>query len=117
MDRHLTIVKEKSHLIVLIILINFVCFLGFEVILNPANCSDWNTYMHDNQRSGVSNEKLNFPLKENWQYISKHAPQPAWPSPAKTDYWHREANLKPRVTYDRAYHLVSAGEFVYFGSS
>jgi len=79
--------------------------------------SDWNTYMHDNQRSGVSNEKLNFPLSESWQYISKHRSQPAWPSPAKTDYWHRETNIKPRVTYDRAYHVVSSGNYVYFGSS
>ncbi len=117
MDRHLTIFKEKSQLIIVAILIGFVYIFGAEVILSSANCSDWTTYMHDNKRSGVSNEKLNFPLKENWQYISPHAPQPAWPSPAKTDYWHRKANLKPRVVYDRAYHVVSAGKFVYFGSS
>jgi len=98
-------------LIVTFNLLSSFCFndLGISV--------DWNTYMHDNHRSGVSNEKLNFPLSESWQYVSKHAPQPAWPSPAKTDYWHRETNIKPRVTYDRAYHVVSAGNYAYFGSS
>jgi outer membrane protein assembly factor BamB len=100
--------------IILFTVLNLLSPYGFNDL---ASCSDWNTYMHDNQRSGVSNEKLNFPLSESWQYISRHAPKPAWPSPAKIDYWHREANIKPRVTFDRAYHVVSAGNLIYFGSS
>ena len=103
--------------IFLISIIIVLKLLIIDISNNFLLCGDWNTYMHDNQRSGISNEKLNFPLSENWQYVSKHAPQPAWPSPAKTDYWHREANIKPRVTYDRAYHIVSSGQYVYFGSS
>jgi len=33
------------------------------------------------------------------------------------DYWHRLRNLSPRVTYDRASHVVAAGGLVYFSSS
>ena len=110
-------IKYQATLKVFLFFMIFINALFFYGANKPATCGDWNTYMHDSQRSGVSNEKLNFPLTENWQYISKHVPQPAWPSPAKTDYWHREANIKPRVTYDRAYHVVSAGDYVYFGSS
>ncbi|MBN1348711.1 PQQ-binding-like beta-propeller repeat protein, partial [candidate division KSB1 bacterium] len=62
-------------------------------------------------------EKLQPPFFEQWRYYARHAPAPAWPPPAKTDYWHREANIKPRVIYDRAYHVVSGGEKLYFGAS
>lgn len=86
-------------------------------MFNQVNSADWPTYQHDNQRSAKTTERLSFPLFEQWQYISRHAPQPAWPRPAKTDYWHREDNLKPRVIFDRAYHVVSVGDAVYFGSS
>ncbi len=78
---------------------------------------DWTTYQNDNQRSGISSCDLKPSLKLNWHYKSIAAPAPAWPAPAKTDFWHREANLKPRVIYDRAYHVVSVGDKVYFGSS
>lgn len=78
---------------------------------------DWSTYQHDNQRSGHTAEKLMLPLFENWQYQALTVPQPAWPEPAPTDYWHREANLKPRVIFDRAFHVVGAGDALYFGSS
>ena len=78
---------------------------------------DWPTYMHDNRRSGVSAEDLPDSLYTQWLYSAKNKPQPAWPEPAITDYWHRETDIKPRVIYDRAYHTVSAGDNVYFGST
>jgi outer membrane protein assembly factor BamB len=78
---------------------------------------DWPTYQNNNQRSGVSSTDLNSPLFLRWKYQAAIAPRPAWPDPAKTDFWHREANLKPRVVYDRAYHIISVGNKVYFGSS
>jgi outer membrane protein assembly factor BamB len=73
--------------------------------------------MHDNQRSGVTSENLQLPLGESWVYKTAHQPQPAWPPPAKQDFWHRHYNLRATVTYDRAYHVVAAGDMIFFGSS
>ncbi len=82
-----------------------------------AFAQDWPEYMNDNQRSGISSCKLKSSLNLEWHYKPVAAPAPAWPAPAKTDFWHREANLKPRVIYDRAYHAISVGDKVYFGTS
>ncbi|MBT6156718.1 MAG: PQQ-binding-like beta-propeller repeat protein [Planctomycetaceae bacterium] len=79
--------------------------------------ADWPTYLRDNQRSGISTDKLNAPLHAAWVYRSRHPPQPAWPAPAKQNFWHKKYNLKPRVIYDRAYHVVSDGNAAYFASS
>lgn len=79
--------------------------------------SDWPTYRHDNARSGVTDEALRPALEEAWVFQPGLAPQPAWPAPAPRDYWHRIGDLKPEVTYDRAFHAVAAGGCVYFASS
>ena len=78
---------------------------------------DWPTYMHDKQRSGVTAERLELPLNACWVYKATHQPQPAWPGPAKQDFWHRAFNLRATVTYDRAFHVVGAGDTIFFGSS
>jgi len=78
---------------------------------------DWPTYMHDNQRSGVTGERLPLPLREAWTHAARHAPRPAWPAPAKVDYWHKLTDLAARVTYDRAFHVAAVGDAVYFASS
>jgi outer membrane protein assembly factor BamB len=95
----------------------FVLFLV--VFGNPGitKAEDWPTFMHDNQRSGVTSEQLQPPLSESWVFKSVHHPQPAWPLPAKQDFWHRHYNLRATVTYDRAFHVVGAGDMVFFGSS
>ncbi len=77
----------------------------------------WPTYMHDNARSGVTHEKVALPLSKSWEYRTRVAPAPAWPPPANQDFWHNKYGLPARVTYDRAMHVVSDGERVYFGSS
>jgi len=82
-----------------------------------AAAEDWPTYQHDERRSGVTRERLDMPLRQRWVYRSRHAPQPAWPAPAKTDYWHSLPELSPRVTYDRAFHVAAVGDAVYLGSS
>jgi outer membrane protein assembly factor BamB len=97
--------------------IKFLWILCSLFFIHSALAEDWLTYQHDNHRSGVSPEKLTLPLFENWQYQAPTVPQPAWPDPAPTDFWHREANLKPRVIFDRAFHVVGAGDALYFGSS
>ncbi len=95
----------------------FVVLTGLLVFSN-AYGGDWPTYRHDNERSGISGEDLSVPLKLDWVYQSRYAPEPAWPDPAERD-WMRAPDdlLKPRVIYDRALHVVSAGDKVYFGSS
>ena len=77
----------------------------------------WPTYMHDIGRSGVTHEAVSLPLYKAWEYRTRVAPAPAWPPPANQDFWHDKHGLPARVTYDRAFHVVSEGERVYFGSS
>ena len=87
------------------------------VLCGASYGDDWPTYLHDNTRSGVTQEQLDVPLYEHWMFESRHAPRPAWPGPAKVDWWHRLRELRPVVTYDRAFHAVSSGDAVYFGST
>jgi len=82
-----------------------------------ARADEWPTYMNDAQRSGVSAQELKTPLNLQWEYVAKHHPRPAWPAPAETDYWHREANLKPRVIFDRTNHVVTNKGLLYFAST
>jgi len=79
--------------------------------------TDWPTYLRDNQRTGLAEQTLRFPLELHWRFHNPQAPQPAWPAPANQDFWHKKQRLKARVVYDRANHVVSVGNFVYFGSS
>jgi len=81
------------------------------------NVVAWPTYMRDNGRSGLTTAKLQTPLRLRWVHRAALPPSPAWPPPANQDFWHNKTSLKPRVTYDRAMHVVSDGSAVYFGSS
>ncbi|MBN2592511.1 MAG: PQQ-binding-like beta-propeller repeat protein [Sedimentisphaerales bacterium] len=89
------------------------------IFTNPAslNAEDWPTFMHDKHRSGVTNERLELPLNKSWVYKALHEPQPAWPEPAQQDFWHKQFNLRSTVAYDRAFHVVGAGDTIYFASS
>ncbi len=83
----------------------------------PLFAEDWPTYLHDAARSGVTKERLALPLYEQWVYKAAHAPVPAWPAPAKQDFWHEIRELRPVVTYDRAYHAVIAEGALYFATT
>ncbi|MFQ6130728.1 MAG: PQQ-binding-like beta-propeller repeat protein [Armatimonadota bacterium] len=80
-----------------------------------AGSDDWPTYMHDSARSGVSEAKLELPLRQQWVHQPTGPPQPAWPDP------HVEAVEgivePPRVKFDDAYYVAAADGAVYFGSS
>lgn len=78
---------------------------------------DWPMFLRDNVRSGTSPENLPLPLELVWSRQTRLPPMPSWPDEAKNDFWHNKYNLEERVTYDRAFHLVSVGPRVYFGSS
>ncbi len=78
--------------------------------------TDWPTYQRDNQRTGHSPDELPWPLNQQW-VVQVPRPRPAWPAPARQDFWHNKTKLDPRVTYDRANHVIAVGDAVWFGSS
>ena len=75
-----------------------------------AAAEDWQTYMHDRARSGVSQETLALPLGELWNYTPPAEPTRAWPSP-QPGY-----NELPKLAFDDATHVAMAGDTVFFGS-
>lgn len=89
-------------------------FPGIEPV--KPRVTDWPTYLRDNERTGLADEALQFPMRLRWVHEARHAPTPAWPPPAKKDYWNRRDH-HPRVIFDRAHHVVGVGGAVYFGTS
>jgi outer membrane protein assembly factor BamB len=80
--------------------------------------ADWPTYRHDNRRSGVSGETLAAEsLAAVWTYRSPQPPQPAWAGPAKWDAYAGIRPLRSMRNYDPVFHVIAAGDSVYFGSS
>jgi outer membrane protein assembly factor BamB len=89
--------------------------LFFVCAISSAN--DWTTYRNDISRSGVTTEALVPPLLESWTFKSVHAPRPAWPEPAKQDFWGAINSLSPTSTFDCAFQTVASAHAVYFASS
>ena len=77
----------------------------------------WPTYMHDNTRSGQTQEQLTLPLNRHWSYKTRYPLAPAWPLPAKQNFWRNQKDLPARVAFDRAMHVVSDCRHVIFGTS
>ncbi|MDP7276457.1 MAG: PQQ-binding-like beta-propeller repeat protein [Planctomycetaceae bacterium] len=77
---------------------------------------DWPTWNRDNQRTAITEQRLALPLQRQWTHRVP-VPAPAWPDPAGQDFWHRKHNLRARVTYDRAPHVVAAAGRVLLGHS
>lgn len=83
-----------------------------------ANASDdWPTFAHDGHRSAATEHVLDLPLHKAWTHRAEQLPTPAWPPPARFDYWHYKENLQPRVTFDHAYHPVAVDDRIYYGGS
>ncbi len=78
---------------------------------------DWPTYRRDNKRTGFTPNELKPPLKLSWQYKNLFAPSPAWPPPAKQNFWGKKYNLPARITFDRSFEVVADANGVYYGSS
>ncbi len=78
---------------------------------------DWPTHLRDNQRTGLSDEEPRLPLRLRWIHVSRLPPAPAWPEPAKRDFWNRVDVIQPRVVFDRAFPLAAVGDRVFYGSS
>ncbi len=66
--------------------------------------ADWPTYRGDGQRSAHVEQPLGLPLDLAWKHQAPLAPDPAWPR-------------CPRMTFDRTFQVVAAGDRVLFGSS
>lgn len=81
------------------------------------HAADWPTYRADYARSGVSADPIPATVAEAWTWRSAQRPRPAWQGEAKWDGWNKVYDLKPRQIFDRAFHVVLAGNRVYFGSS
>jgi len=95
----------------------FLCGPDFGELSRTVSAEDWPTFGGDNRRSCVTGERLELPLQELWVFKATHPPSPAWPGPAKQDFFHRHYNLRPTVTYDKAFGAVGVGDTIYFGSS
>jgi len=95
----------------------YIIFLTTISCVDNHLSSNWLSFQKDDKNSGVSSDSLIFPLNLQWQNVSMYAPDPAWPAPAKKDYWQRYPNLAPRVIYDRAYHVTVKGKSLYYASS
>ena len=78
---------------------------------------DWPTYRHDGRRSGVTKEKLTFPLQQAWARVSSQRPQTAWTGPAKWDAYSGNSGLQSMRNFDPCFYVTVSGEQVYFGSS
>ena len=78
---------------------------------------DWPTFGHDNHRSGRAGSQPSLPLHLAWYRQMRPGPQPAWPPPARQDFWNRKQNLQPRVAFDRCFEPVVAQGKIYLGSS
>ncbi|MBZ0256631.1 PQQ-binding-like beta-propeller repeat protein [bacterium] len=94
-----------------------IAVIAIAIQFQSVQAEDWPTYRKDNARSGVTTENLKAPLSLEWTHHAKHAPKPAWPGPARRDGWHKVDNLKPRVIFDWAYHIIAADGKVFYGSS
>ncbi|MHB0957871.1 MAG: outer membrane protein assembly factor BamB family protein [Pirellulaceae bacterium] len=66
--------------------------------------ADWPMYRGDCQRSAHSPQALALPLDLAWTYRATASPRPAWPRCS-------------RMTFDRTFQVVIAGDRVLFGSS
>lgn len=91
-------------------------FPDIEPEATPSN--DWPTHLQNNRRTGLlSGSQLNFPLRLTWSRQERHAPSPAWPPPARQDFWHRKSELKARITFDRAYPLIAVEDSLFVSQS
>ena len=91
--------------------------LTFLALTIHCNAADWPTQLGDSGRRGVSSETVSFPLHVNWTYQATLSPKPAWPDPAERDITNRYYNLRPTMTFDRAFQPIAADGSVFFGSS
>jgi outer membrane protein assembly factor BamB len=87
------------------------------LLTTSAAAQSWPTYRHDNRRSGVTDQSLEFPLVQQWVRPSSQPPQAAWTGPAKWDAWAANSGLQSMRNVDPCFYVTAAAGRVYFGSS
>ena len=90
--------------------------LAFVVVAGAAD-AQWPTYAADFARSAATGESLTPPLESTWSWRSEFLPQPAWGGPARRDAYNKVENLKPRLTFDKVFHVAVDRDLLCFGSS
>ena len=95
----------------------FVALLSGAPTVPQAVAGDWPTYQFDYGRSGVTDEQLGTDLGLIWRFESVHRPRPAWPEPARNDYYHGITEMRALIVHDRAFHVAVANKTVFFGST
>ena len=101
------IVRAGMVSVVFLILVAIICIgIGGAVAQRATTAAaEWPTYLHDNQRSGVTAATVKVPLRLKWVYECSVAPHPAWPPPHSTPV---EGILEPpRLIFDDAYHVAA----------
>jgi len=76
--------------------------------------ADWPTYQHDNQRTGVTREKLAPPLGQRWVFESPFPPAKGWARPVNGYGATKNAS---NVGFDDSFRVVAVGDRAYFASS
>ncbi|MBX3436035.1 MAG: PQQ-binding-like beta-propeller repeat protein [Planctomycetaceae bacterium] len=93
------------------------------IVVGLLQCSllaagDWPTYRGDVRRTGYTEDGWEGAAAETvWTFRSPQRPQPAWPGPARWDSWANVRGLGAMRNYDPCFHVVAAGERLFFGSS
>ena len=78
----------------------------------------WPSFRNDNARSGYTDVDIRpAGLSQVWKWKSELPPDPAWDGPARWDAFSEIRDLPAMRQYDAAFHPVSDGESVFFGSS
>lgn len=84
---------------------------------HPSRGESWPTYRHDNRRSGVTNDAVEFPLSVLWVWKSPQPPRTAWSGPAKWDAYTGNRDLQSMRNFDPCFFVTADRDFVFFGSS
>ncbi len=83
-----------------------------------AVAEDWPTYMHDNRRSGVSGDSLDYSrLALVWQRTTPAPQRTAWAGPAPWDSYRDDDPLDALRNFDDAPFVTVVGDQVFLGSA
>jgi len=82
--------------------------------ISLARAEDWPTYAHDNQRTGITSEKLSGPLSLAWTFEPAFPPAEGWPLNVNGYGAYKDS---PNVNYDDASQVTVVGSVAYLSAS
>ncbi len=95
--------------------IKSVAVLSLLLLTGVVHAAGWPSYAHDNSRSAVTPEQVQFPLQQQWVYEAPVAPDPAWADPQ--DYAVEGVHEYNKTKFDDVFHVVAADGAVYFATT